>query len=406
MSESWKGFRLLPDDVLFFRDGKPSTRGEDHHLRSIFPPHPSTLYGALRTRRLTDENVALRGLDEVRWRGLPQPLRDELGEWGGFGALEVRGPWLVRGEEILLPAPVDLVVTQAAAGDGEPGLRVERVARLLLPGEPAAGGSSHPLAPMRPYERRDGRWVEWQVPPEAREPRPANGWYLRPAGLAAWRRGAVPEPDDFVHADDLWAIESRVGLGLQAEERRGEDGQLYTFGYVRLQRGVAIGFEARNTALEPSGPVVLGGDGRTCSLAAGPGLDDLLCGEPDLCGEAALSGEAGRSGRFRLALATPALSRTGSGLPAGPGVAVGGEPPEVVSAVAGGWQLVGGWDVAKGRPKPLRRALPAGAVFVLTGPPGTAGRLDGRNHSDYETEALARQGFGLALTGRDPHSAD
>ena len=53
MSEDWKSFRLVPDDVLFFRDGKPNTRGSDHYLRSLFPPNPSTLYGALRTRRLT-----------------------------------------------------------------------------------------------------------------------------------------------------------------------------------------------------------------------------------------------------------------------------------------------------------------------------------------------------------------
>jgi CRISPR-associated protein Cmr3 len=408
MSASWTGFRLLPDDVLFFRDGKPASRGADHYLRSIFPPHPSTLYGALRTRRLVDEGISLRGLNEARWRGLRQELRDELGEWGGFGSLEVRGPWLVRHGEVLLPAPRDLLVTVAAgradddgggpaaaddAGNGHRNRRVERVARLLPPPEPAPGGASHALAPLLAYEWREGGWTEWAVSPQAREPRPAEGWFLRPAGCAAWRRGGVPEPADFVHADELWGIESRVGLGLEAAERRGEEGQLYTFGYVRLQPGVAIGFEARHTGLKREGQVVLGADGRTSTLAAGPGLDDLLSDEPI------------GSARFRLILATPALSRSGSALPAA-NADGDGEPARVLSAVVSGWQLLGGWDVAAGRSKPLRRALPAGSVFLLDAGTGAAARLDGRNLSDYETEALARQGFGLALTGRDPHSAD
>lgn len=58
----WRFFRLDPDDVLFFRDGRPSTLGEDHYLRSLFPFHPSTLYGALRTRRLLDFGVDLHEL--------------------------------------------------------------------------------------------------------------------------------------------------------------------------------------------------------------------------------------------------------------------------------------------------------------------------------------------------------
>ena len=57
----WTPFRLVPHDVLYFGDGRPSVMGEDHYLRSLFPPFPSTLYGAIRTRRLYDEGVDLVG---------------------------------------------------------------------------------------------------------------------------------------------------------------------------------------------------------------------------------------------------------------------------------------------------------------------------------------------------------
>lgn len=35
-------------DTLFFRDGKPFSMGDDVWANGVFPPYPSTLYGALR----------------------------------------------------------------------------------------------------------------------------------------------------------------------------------------------------------------------------------------------------------------------------------------------------------------------------------------------------------------------
>lgn len=40
---------MKPLDTLFFRDSKPFSRGEDTWADTIFPPYPSTVYGALRT---------------------------------------------------------------------------------------------------------------------------------------------------------------------------------------------------------------------------------------------------------------------------------------------------------------------------------------------------------------------
>src|SRR5438552_10316090 len=104
----WTPLQVFPDDVLFFRDGKPNTQGDDHYLRSLFPPYPSTLYGALRTQRLIDFGVDLTGLDEARWKMLNAELRRELGEWAGFGSLWLRGPWLIWRKQVLMPAPADL----------------------------------------------------------------------------------------------------------------------------------------------------------------------------------------------------------------------------------------------------------------------------------------------------------
>ena len=404
---SWRGFRLIPDDVLFFRDGRPATRGDDHYLPSIFPPHPSTLYGAVRTRRLLDEGVDLSKLGPDKgaaWRELPEDLSGELGDWGGFGSLEVRGPWLVRDEtEILVPVPADLGVTlaprPAARGRREPPRpRVERVARFLLDeGEAGeAGGHSHPLGLLSPYERKGAQWVPWD-PPEV-PPRPARGWYLTASGFDRWASGGAPEPGELVHEDELWVAEPRVGVAIEAETRSARDGHLFTFGFVRLREQVSLGFEARSSRLAPERRVRLGGEGRTCWLTGGPPLP----GTPAAAGE-----------RLRLVAATPLLSTSG-GWPPGfseeqTEAALGERRVRLRAACVPGHVKIGGWNLAKGEAKALRRAVPAGSVFSIEaaddGGDLDAPSLHGTNHSDIPGEHLAQQGFGLLLAGAEPRAS-
>lgn len=380
----WKAFQLVPHDVLFFRDGKPSTRGADHYLRSLFPPHPSTLYGAVRTRRLLDEGVDLARLDKESWSQRVNGLKTELGPWGGFGNLEIRGPWLVRNREPLVPAPADLGVIPVAEGEEIP--RVEKAVRF------------HPVIAPQAAERRWSHPLSLLAPEKAGEADPssaAGDWFLTPKGLQAWRGGRVPEPEDFIHRKALWKDEPRTGVGLQADRRTHAEGQLYTFGFIRLERDVALGFEARKTGLAEGGAVRLGGEGRTAALEAGIPF-------PGAGAEAAA--------RFSLCFLTPALSETG-GYP--PGFAYDGESKEVrgqlaerpcrlVAAALPRFVFVGGWDLAAGAAKPLRRAIPPGSVFffeTLDGDAFPLSKIDGRCFSDYSGEHLEKQGFGLAVAG-------
>jgi CRISPR-associated protein Cmr3 len=394
--DGWKAFRLVPSDVLFFRDSKPSMLGQDHYLRSIFPPFPSTLYGAVRTRRLFDHGVELAGLGEATWRDrLGDALVEELGAWGGFGSLELRGPWLVRGQdEPLLSVPADLGVNLKRglrSRDERP--EIAEVVRFQR-GDAGERRQSHSLEPLYPFTA-DGK--PWKAPGPGVEPRSAAGeWFLTPNGLSAWRKGGVPEAGDLVHRTELWCDEARTGVGLQAARRASEEGRLYTFGYVRLLDDVAIGFEVKGSGLQPGGFVRLGGEARTAALEEGPAFPSW-------------NGEVPTEARLSLCFAAPALSAAG-GYP--PGFAadrlesvLGDQRCRLTGAALPRFVLSGGWDVARKFPKTLRRAIPAGSVFLfesVTGQQVSPADFDGRCYSDFPGDALARQGFGLAVAGLSP----
>lgn len=114
-------------------------------------------------------------------------------------------------------------------------------------------------------------------------------------------------------------------------------------------------------------------------------------------------------GLLALTFATPALSATGAWPPGFSEEQLEGQLGDVsvrlVGAAVPGFVHVGGWDLARRQAKPLRRALPAGSVFLFepldgTGAAEAARRLDGTCLSDFSgNEKLAQQGFGLVAAG-------
>jgi CRISPR-associated protein Cmr3 len=388
----WKAFRLAPNDLLYFGDGRPSNMGEDHYLRSIFPPLPSTLYGAIRTRRLLDAGVDLsafgkRGDAAVAqaWAKLPQALRDELGEFGSFGTLELRGPWLERDGLPMFPAPSDLglLMSPCARSDGQAQEKIGEVLRFRTPENAAGGAFSHALLPLMPHRRKGGGW---ELVGRDEEPESAAGWYLTLDGMKVWAAGGVPGPGDFVPCAELWVDEVRTGVGLQAATRAAEEHKLFTFGFIRLKKGVTLGFEVSGTSLEAGGALRLGGDGRTAVLEPGRAL--------------ALPKSASAGGPFALYFATATLSETGA-FPPGvdPGTLKakwGGKGCALVAGAVKASLPCGGFDMRVRQQKPLRRAIPAGSVFHFDGDPAV---VHATNLCGYESEHFARQGYGFALTG-------
>lgn len=333
---------IEPLDVLFLRGnklfGEPGSYGE-----SLVPPWPSVAAGALRSRILADDRVDLAAFarSEVDHPNLGTPARP-----GRFAvtAFHLARRFADGRVEALISPPADLVMSES-----ESEIRVRRLQPTAL-GTGLQASAPLPLLP---------------VLAEAQRSKPIGGFWLTEAGWEKYVRGKTPAASDLVKASQLWAIDHRVGVGLDARSRRAADGQLFSVQAVSMAQrqhtgaGFDVGFLATVSGAElpTGGSVRLGGDGRAAALH----VCDVRLPSADC---AAIAGAR----KCRIVLATPGLFAEGWRLPGSDAdgrFALGGVRGRLVCAAVPRAETVSGWDLARHRPKPAQRVAPAGSVYWL-----------------------------------------
>lgn len=357
---------IEPLDVLVLRGNKLFTDAGSHG-EALMPPWPSVAAGALRSRMLVDSNIAPADFAAGR-AALGSELATSLGSLKEPGSFRIAHFGLARNRgsddkpvfEILLPMPADIIVDDQ-----------DRATALRPQSLPAALASSYPL-PLTPA----------LVQPEPGKPK--TGLWLAAADIAAWQNGQPLKKEQWLPASDLWTLDSRLGIALEAGRNTVIDGQLYTSEAVALRQG--IGFIAcvrgADGVLPQTGLLRFGGDGHAARLtpcsARLPGIDSTALA---------------RAGRFRLLLTSPGIFAEGWRLP---GTREDGRwhfhgvSARLACAAVPRLETLSGWDVARKQPKSAVRAVPAGSVYWLDDFQGDAAALD----------ALQQQGLSLADPAR------
>jgi len=328
---------IEPLDVLFLRGNKlfgdPGSFGE-----SLVPPWPSVAAGAIRSAMLARDGVDLAAFakGEVVHHALGTPAAPGPFAITGF-TLAIRAE--DGGVEPLYALPADLV-----AGSGEGGVAASL--RRLAPTRPATGLlSSAPLP-------------HWPVLAQAERAKAVSGVWLTQAGWADYLAGRTPHVRTLLATGQLWAIDARVGIGMDAVTRSAADGQLFSAQAVAFRRGV--GFLASITGALPPADGVLrfGGDGRGAALTQARH-------QPLAVDFAAIT----KARRARVVLTTPGLFTEGWRLPgvggSGQRVEWPGLSARLACAAVPRAEVVSGWDLAIRQPKPAERAAPAGSVYWL-----------------------------------------
>jgi CRISPR-associated protein Cmr3 len=346
---------LEPIDVWLFRDGRPFDAGSDHRAQSLFPPPPSVIQGALRSHHLV-----IKGVDLEDKQAIKEAVGDATHYPPGF---RIRGPFIARyAQDVLtlyLPLPADAIKEK------------DRFL-ALRPQQPPAGLWANVPTPLC-----------WLLPDRVLEKFEEAVW-VSLSSLILYLENGELGTDKAVSADSLYERESRLGIRLQAETRTTEEGALYEVEFIRPKPDIGLLIEVHGLeGWPPVGLMRFGGEGhgaRFRQLQAPPWPSP-----PDPLPE-----------RFKVYFATPAYFK-GGWLPQDWGNFFTGSV-KLKAVALSRYLAIGGFDLAKGEHKSVRRYVPAGSVYFFEAE-GEA-RLKPDLVNQAITEEGAEIGYGQILIGR------
>ena len=382
-----------PIDTLFLRGnrlfGDPGSFGD-----ALVPPWPSVAAGALRSALL-----AQRGYDPARFAHGEITDDTELGTPERPGSFRITGFQMGRRArdgtvEPLYGLPADLSVTRRSAEKGrDEDCEVRRI---------------EPRAPLQRIQA-SAATRSLAVLAEPRRGKPLSGRWLTAEGWRQYLQGRKPCRTQLIPSNDLWRLDTRIGIALDPLKRRASDGALFTSQGVVLRkrehdRNANVVTSRREEAGAVRGeqePDRNGGASEAESgwnvgfLAgvSGATLPDTLMLRFGGDGRAAVSTRVDVSApevdhdriaatrRCRLILTTPGLFE-GGWRPTG---VTGGERDlrfdlhgvraRIVCAAVPRSEVISGFDLSNRRPKPAQRVAPAGSVYWLDELDATADAL-------------------------------
>lgn len=380
-----KWIKIIPNDPLFFGTGKPFVAGSDTYSTYIFPPYPSTIYGALGTF-LIYYRGDLESFIERKQKNQIKPI-------------ELIGPIIYKENEAYFPVPLDLVACKKEK---------EEIFQLNFVKKPSIFISDIDNIEYIHIFKGDG---------EVDEPKPFIEVYdLRNYLMGECFRGKVLP---MLNIGEIYKEEMKIGIAIDRETMTSKERYLYRLPMIRMAQdtGFLIGIKIEEDFPE-SGIIKLGGEGKTARfevLENNP-LKDLENYEFEY------------NGIFKIYLATPAIFKNGwipewidketlTGNKEGIKV-------KLIGAVIGKYIRVGGWSLYKARsensgsdpksfhsgPKIAYKAVPAGSVYyfkVQNLEEVNINRIKevfhfkniSDNLPDEEDVKFPQKGFGLSLVG-------
>lgn len=346
-------------DTLFFRDGKPFSRAEETWADGIFPPFPSVPYGALRSWYIAGHKVPFSGtaIDESASFEIKQiAYRLPTGNY--------------------LPMPLDLAADKGKPDEQRRKEKDKKAYRVEhLQAKPFAGTASNYPCPML------------LLPPDGMVVEEVETGLLHIDQLKEYLNTPANHYSISLLSD--YAIEEpKVGIGRNDYSNAAEDAQLFRVGMRRasdFELLLDFNWPMEGEVEQPDASffVKLGGE---CKVAEIRSSRQRFSLNPD---DVKLSGN-----RFKIYLSTPAIFDSGWQ----PDLSKFQIVAKLMAAAIGRPQHMGGFDIAKGKPKPMYKAIPAGSVFYYETDENldeVKAKLFGKAISDLMPE----QGFGIAYIG-------
>lgn len=367
---------IEPNDVLMFRDGRPFSGGDDHFARGACPPPPSTLYGAIRSYILSLKWSEFESFS-TSGQNIPDDIMKEIGLPNKPGILTLKHFLLakkgVAGVEPFYPMPKD-ISWQKSNGKKK---------MFILSPQELTGINIKTDMPQ-------GLIYMWYPTQEALE---QSSGFLSSSDMEQYLLGKTQQ--NYIHQKDIFDLEERTGIRKNKLARSVEKGGLYSVGYFRFQRDTGFIANIEGVQSMPKqGILRLGGDHRSARYVETTWNDIPL--EP-------IKKMVETNKRFKIVLISPAIFSNGW-LPGGINPQtmegqIGGVNVKLISACVSRPIGIGGFDMAKKMPKVMKKAVPAGSVYLFEAKEDNITKLFETVWLNSISDERPQEGFGISLIG-------
>lgn len=338
-------------DTLFFRDGKPFSMGDDVWADGVFPPSPGVFYGMLQTAYAAENNLAPKDIAEATKN------------------LKIEAVYLKSDGQTMFPFPADLLVTGSE--------KDEKIGYLKLRENNLISSLSARQYPMLLFAETRGKVRDY------------NGKaFLDHINFTDYLQGR--QEISAIKTNDLITIEPKVGIGKSLTSNQTEEGKLYRVGMIRpdvKNTYKKLSFVVDFTGIEfqkKSGFLRIGAESKIAFFKATESQETKL---PET-----------KNDLIKVYLATPAIFEQGPLPDFMIKKEFEGIQFELLTYAMGKPVYIGGFDLLRGKPKPMKRAVPAGSIYYLKSDTAAqlAEKLHRKNISDFDT---AKMGFGKIFIG-------
>lgn len=379
-------FLFKPIDSWFFRESRSMDGAGSTALESVFPPPNNTLMGAIRTQ-IGNQYHHQNGTDWADFKNNSE-LRNIIGFGNDYVNLKAQGLWLYHETEkqLYFPSPLNLL----KQGKDKLGFFKSGDACHCDLGK-------NVVLPELDYSKQQS---------------PIENAYLSETAFNQLLMGKAPT-ESVIEKNQLVTAESRLGIERDNHRRKTEDGKLYQTKHIRLQKDwqIYLGLDGLHRDYIPTETVLrLGGEARMAAFSVLPDLPDA----PSIPKKPSVNGNDDLV--LYLLTALPDTPRTANA-PVLPNAdfqcveqdnqtlwrgTLNGIKLDIISAITGKSERIGGWDMANHQSLPVRSFIPAGSCWYIKSN-GNAQDIIDALHGTFITHDNDRAlGYGQIVVGLAP----
>ena len=354
---------IRPLDTLFFKDGKPFSRGDETWADGVFPPYPSVVYGALRTWFISQQPEGLS--EDILRKSEKIKINQICYEFGG--------------NEILMPMPLDLAEPKDKPTSKMTEEKVKKeyeVVGLVL--ETIGNtGSNYPCKMAL-------------MPPKEQLVEEVDQGFIAESAFITYLN--APDANFSVKKlADIVQTEPKVGIGRNYYTNTAKDSMLYRVGMRRASSfRLLVDFDlpgGATVASETSYFIKLGAENKVAEMQVVSSNKTKITSD-----SVRIKGR-----RFKLYLSTPAIFKRNGWYP---DLTAHNINATLVAAAVGKPLHIGGFDMKNNMPKTMFKAVPAGSVFFYEAAESeNMETLKASLFGKSISEEMKDQGFGIAYIG-------